>query len=117
MNNIRENEMSGNLKKDTGFSFQNLLYVRFIVEKRYRVDSVAEKMGIHKDTLYRYVRGENHFPIDKLPRLIEATEDTSFIEYLFQDTKYIVIPKPDKSTLRTMDNLTSLFSSIKRSEK
>ena len=60
-----------NITRNKGF--QSLLYVNFIVKKKYRVEVIAQIMGYHKDTLYKWIRGERPFPIDEVPNLVKST--------------------------------------------
>jgi len=91
---------------------QNLLYVNFIVKKKYRVDVVAQIMGRHKDTLYKWVRGEHPFPVDEIPNLTKATEDTEYLEYLCDRAGYSLMPKiKDKGTARTFSHMVKVLLS------
>lgn len=82
-----------NLKNVKKFTFQNLIYLNFIVKKKYRVDACAEKMGVHLDSLYRWIRGEKPFPIDRLSDLVNATEDTELLEYFTDPCGFTLLPK------------------------
>jgi len=104
--------MAVNLKSDTGFSFQNLLYSKFILKHHHRVDSTSDSMGIHKDTLYRKIRGENDFKIDELPALLNATNDIEYINFLLRDTNFIAIPKPDKRFEKMLSELAKNLLAI-----
>jgi len=73
--------------------FQSLLYVNFHIKKKYRVDAVAEKMGLHHDTLYKYANGTNVFPVDQLAPLTIATGDTEYLEYILDMCGYTLLPK------------------------
>jgi len=88
--------MAVHLKSDKGFTFQNLLYSKFILKRHHRVEPVSDLLKIHKDTLYRKIRGDSEFRIDELPALLNATNDIEYINYLLRDTNFIAIPKPDK---------------------
>lgn len=67
--------MNSNLNSSPISGFSALLYVNFIIKKKYRVDAVAKDMQIATDTLYRYVRGENVMPPDRIIDLVKATGD------------------------------------------
>lgn len=101
-----------NLKNGGNFGFQSLMYVNFIVKKKYRVDETAKKMNIHKDTLYRYIRGENPFPIDLIPSLVKATEDIEYIEFFTESCGLSLIPKiKDKGTAKMFSQMARLIQS------
>ena len=69
-------------------------------------------MGIHKDSLYRWVRGDKPFPIDKLPDLINATEDVEFLEYLADQCSYSLIPKiGNRKTAEIMNQMAKVMLS------
>ena len=68
--------MQSNLNCASISGFSALLYVNFIIKKKYRVDAVAREMQIATDTLYRYIRGENVVPPDRIIDLIKATGDS-----------------------------------------
>lgn len=61
--------------------FSSLLYVNFVIKKKYRIDDVAKEMRIATDTLYRYVRGENIIPPDRIIDLVRATGDIEYLEF------------------------------------
>ena len=102
----------GNLNNKGRSGFQSLLYVNFIFKKKYRVDDTAQKMGIHKDTLYKWVRGENPFPIDQLTNLVKATGDLDFLEYFCEPCGYSLIPKiKDKGTAKMFSQMARIMQS------
>jgi hypothetical protein len=49
-----------------------MMYVSFIIKKKYRVDETAKKMEISKDSLYRYIRGETIIPPDRIKNQRQA---------------------------------------------
>jgi hypothetical protein len=69
-----------------------LLYVNFIIKKKYRTDDVAKEMRIATDTLYRYVRGEHVMPPDRIIDLIKATGDIEYLEFFCDPCGYVAIP-------------------------
>jgi len=83
----------GNLNNSGNLGFSSLLYVNFIIKKKYRVDEVAKEMQIATDTLYRYVRGENIIPPDRIIDLIKATHDLDYLEFFSDPVGYLVIQK------------------------
>ena len=104
--------MEGNLKMVKRIGFQNLLYVRFIIEKRYRVDEVARKLDIHKDTLYRWIRGDNPFPIDQLPHLVKATDDPIYLKYLAREAGFSLVEQvKDKKTAEAISRIADILIS------
>ena len=104
--------MSVNLRIRAVSSLQCLLYTNFIIKKKYRVETVAEKMGVSKDTLYRWIRGNRLFPADRLPDLSNATEDLEYIEFILDECNLTPIPKiRDKSTAKIFFQLMKLMQS------
>ena len=102
----------GNLNNKGRNGFQSLLYVNFIVRKKYRVDETAKKMGIHKDTLYRWIRGDNPFSVDYLGDLVKATGDLDFLEYFCEPCGYSLIPKiKDKGTAKMFSQMARIIQS------
>jgi hypothetical protein len=85
MNNINGTQISG---------FSALLYVNFIIKKKYRVDFVAKEMRIATDTLYRYIRGENIIPPDRIIDLIQATKDIEYLDFFCEPIGYLAVPAP-----------------------
>lgn len=73
--------------------FQSLMYVNFVIKKKYRVDDIAHKMDIATDTLYRYVRGENIIPPDRIIDLIKATRDFEYLDFFCDPVGCIAIPQ------------------------
>lgn len=90
---VKEFDVANNLKNSSSYRFSNHLYYIFIHQKKYRVDLIAERMNIHRDSLYRWIRGDKPFPIDQLPNLVNATEDASFLDYFADQCNYTLIPK------------------------
>jgi len=91
---------------------QCLLYTNFVIKGKYPVDSVAEKMGIHRDTLYKWIEGVNLFPADRLAPLVVATGDPEYLEYILDKCGYAVLPKiRDKKAAETMIQMAKVFMS------
>ena len=84
--------MSSNLNGSSISGFSALLYVNFIIRKKYRVDTVAKEMQIATDTLYRYVRGENVIPPDRIVDLVRATKDLEYLEFFCEPCGFIPVP-------------------------
>jgi len=106
-----------NLNNSPNYGFQALLYYRFIIEKTYRVDDISKAMNIHKDTLYRYVRGENKFPIDQISSLVNATKDLRYLEYFCDPCGYTLLPKiKDKTTVKVISNIAKILQSAVEEE-
>ena len=102
--------MEGNLKNRDDQRFRALLYYRFHIEDKYPVDAVAEKMGIHKDTLYRWINGTNTFPANEIINLVVATGDISYLEFLADKCGYAIIPKiKDKRTAEAVLLIARIF--------
>lgn len=91
----------GNLKMTSNSGFQCLLYTNFRIKKKYSVDSIAQNMGIHKDTLHKWIYGKNLFPADRIASLTKATRDLDYLEYVCNQCDYTAMPKiKDKNTAR-----------------
>lgn len=85
--------MNNNLNSSPISGFSALLYYSFIIRKKYRVDAVAKEMQIATDTLYRYVRGENIMPPDRIVDLVRATGDIEILEFFCDPCGFIPIQK------------------------
>ena len=104
--------MTVNIKMSKKFGFQYLLYVRFIIEKRYRVDAVAQNMKIHRDTLYKWIRGENAFPIDQLPNLTKATSDCEHLNYLAGEAGFTIMERvKDQKVAKVVSRIAQALNS------
>lgn len=104
--------MAGNLKNNGAFGFQSLMYINFITKKKYRVDSIAKKMEISRDTLYRYVRGELLMPADRIADLIRATQDVEYLEFFCDALDCVPIPKiKDRATASTLSQMVKVMQS------
>lgn len=84
--------------------FTVLMYHHFILKKKYRVDDVARDMRIATDTLYRYVRGENVIPPDRVADLIRVTGDVDFLDFFCEPSGYVPVPAVKAKV--TTDTLT-----------
>ena len=84
--------MNSNLNSSPIPGFSALLYYHFIIKKRYRVSDVAKEMRIADDTLYRYIRGENVMPPDRVVDLILATHEVEFLEFYTEPCGYAAVP-------------------------
>lgn len=95
-----------------------LLYCNFILKKKYSVDSVAQKMGIHKDTLYKYINGTHIFPAERLIGLTLATDDYEYLDYIADQCNRAIIPKiKDKKTAEAMIQMAKIFLSATNGNK
>ncbi|MBA7465150.1 hypothetical protein ES707_00312 [subsurface metagenome] len=104
--------MSVNLKISGISGFNCLMYTNFIIRKKYSVETVAEKMGISKDSLYRWIRGNRLFPADRLSDLTNATEDFDYIDFILSECGLTAIPRiKDKSTLKMFTQMVKLMQS------
>jgi len=74
--------------------FRTLLYYKFIYLKLYRVDEIAEKMGMDSPvTLYKYIGGQYSFPVDLVGKLYNATGDVEFLNFILNDTGQMLTPR------------------------
>lgn len=83
--------MNNNLNSSSISGFSALLYVNFIIKKKCRVDAVAKEMQIATDTLYRYIRGENIIPPDRVVDLIRTTGDVEYLEFFCEPCGYVPV--------------------------
>lgn len=113
--------MNSNLNKVRNRGLQNLLYVNFVVKKKYRVDTVAQIMGYHKDTLYKWIRGERPFPVDEISNLTNSTGDPEYLEYLANRSGFTLLPIiKDKATAKMFTHMVVILQSalnLKEEEK
>ena len=104
--------MAVNLKISGISGFNCLMYTNFIIRKKYSVETIAEKMGISKDSLYRWIRGNRLFPADRLSDLTNATEDFDYIDFILSECGLAAIPRiKDKSTLKMFTQMVKLMQS------
>lgn len=73
--------------------FRTLLYYKFTYTKAYRVDEVADKMGIPAITFYKYISGQMSFPVDLVAKLYNATGDMEFLNFILNDTPLMLTPR------------------------
>jgi hypothetical protein len=73
--------------------FRSLLYHKFIYLKLYRVDEVADRMGLAPDTFYKYMQGQYSFPVDLVGKLYRATGDIEFLNFILNDTDQMLTPR------------------------
>ena len=106
--------MQGNLFPSQLSGFPVLMYYKFINKKQYRVDETADKMRIAPDTLYRYIRGENIMPADRIIDLIRATGDVEFLEFFCEPCGYVPVPivkgKPAGATIAKDQIMLSILN-------
>ena len=104
--------MNGNLKISGISGFNCLLYTNFIIKKKYDVATVAEKMGISKDSLYRWIRGNRLFPADRISDLTNATDDFEYLDLVLSECGLTTVPKiKDKHTAKMFFQLMKLMES------
>ncbi len=84
--------MNNNLNGSQISGFSALLYVNFIIRKKHRVDAVAKEMQIATDTLYRYIRGENVIPPDRVVDLVKATGDAEYLDFFCEPCGFAAVP-------------------------
>jgi len=108
--------MDGKRKDYIEDGFRSLLIQKFYGERKYTVDGIAEKMGLHKDTLYKWIAGRDsdgkkrHFPIDMIPTLVNATGDSDFLKYLCRPCGMMVLPEiKDKTTLKMFTHMAEIM--------
>ena len=74
--------------------FQQLLFRKFLYERHWRVDEIAQKLNVGRSTMYRWIDGEAHFPVDLVGMLTIVTGDRDFIDFVLQGTGYTLAPLP-----------------------
>lgn len=94
--------------------FSSLMYVIFVIEKKFRVDDTAKEMRVATDTLYRYIRGENIIPPDRIIDLINVTKETRFLQFFCEPTGHLAIPaitaKPSTKGIRLKEIKLSIIN-------
>lgn len=78
--------------KFTGF--QQLLYRKFLIERRWRVDEIAQLLGVDRSTMYQWVDGVRTCPYDIVPHLYLVTQDIDFLTFGLQGTGYTLAKLP-----------------------
>lgn len=74
--------------------FRTLLYYKIIYLKQYRVEDIAEQMGMDSPvTLYKYISGQYSFPVDLVGKLYRATGDIEFLNFILNDTDQMLTPR------------------------
>lgn len=86
--------MNFNLNSSPISGFSSLLYYLLIIKKKYRVSDVAKEMRIADDTLYRYARGENVMPPDRIVDLVLATGESEILDFFCAPCGYAAVPVP-----------------------
>jgi len=90
------------------------MYVIFIIEKKYKVEDTAKEMRIATDTLYRYIRGENIIPPDRIIDLINVTKEIRFLQFFCDPCGYLAIPaitvKPSTRGIRLKEIKLSIIN-------
>ena len=100
-------------KNNKVLGFQSLLYYKFILEKKHRVDTVSKKMGISEDYLYKMIRGEREFPKEKISDLTKATNDNDFNKFFLDPCGLKAIRPPnDKTVEKVLRYIYELLGSV-----
>ncbi len=77
--------------------FQQLLYRLFLLERRWRVDEVAAQLNVGRSTMYAWIDGERHFPVDLIGPLVTITGEIAFLDFILKGTGYTLAPLPEAS--------------------
>ena len=83
--------------------FQTVLYYVFLIEKAFRVDEVAKRMGIRPGTLYSYIEGKRTFPPDRIPDLYRATFERRFLAVLLDSIGVVFFDAPECDSAEPAD--------------
>lgn len=75
--------------------FQQLLYRKFLQERRWRVDEIAQQLNVGRSTMYAWIDGERQFPVDLVGMLATITGDTDFLDFVLIGTGYTLAPLPE----------------------
>jgi len=92
--------------------FQSLLYYIFIQEKRYRVDEMAEALGISPQYFYDIIEGKGYCPPDLIAKLIKLTHDKDIVDFFLKDAGLVAVPISKAE--ETKKNLYDAFLRIPR---
>jgi hypothetical protein len=69
-------------------------------------------MGIHSDTLHKWINGTKLFPADRLASLVIATDDVEYLECILDECDMTPIPKiKDKHTAKMFAQMVKLMQS------
>ena len=74
--------------------FQQLLYRKFLLERRWRVEEIAHQLNVGRSTMYAWIDGERTFPVDLVGLLSRVTGDHEFVEFVVRDTGFTLAPLP-----------------------
>jgi len=107
---------NNNLKNSPNFRFYNLLYLNFVVLNKDSVDECAKHWHpkpIHRDTLYKKIRGKNPFTVDDLPGLIKSTQRIEYLEFIANQCGYAVVPLiKNKQVKKLMNHVADVLQSL-----
>jgi hypothetical protein len=81
---------------------QGLLYYVFLIEKSFRVDVVAEKIGCAASTIYDFAEGRRALTVSFLIRLFLSMRDTRLLDLILKPCGMTAVPiaDPDAPTVR-----------------
>lgn len=74
--------------------FQGLLYYVLLIEKKFAVPELAEKIGIAPSTLYDFAEGRRALPASYVRKLYQATGDVRFLDAVLKPCGMTSSPKP-----------------------
>lgn len=81
--------MSSHYPSENTQGFASVLYVVFIVEKKFRVDAIAPQLDVSPSTLYEYIRGSRVFPPDLIAPLFRATRERRFLSFFLDEAEVV----------------------------
>lgn len=91
-------------------SFQGLLNYIFYFEGKFKVEEIADRIGIKPASLYEYIQGRRYFPPDLIPKLFEATKDRRFLEFFLKPLNMVAVSIAEASRNPKSKNLTLLLA-------
>lgn len=92
---LREEDTDVTYPSENTQGFASLLYVMFVLEKRYAVKEVAPQLDVSPSTLYDYVRGARVFPPDLIAPLYNATNDRRVLAFFLDECGVTFHPLPE----------------------
>ena len=78
---------------DRGQDFANLVYTVLIVEKKWPLKEVAERMDMQYATLHARLHQRVMFSPEEIKALIHAAPDVRFISYFLEGSQFVAVDK------------------------
>lgn len=86
--------------------FQGLLYYVLLIEKKFLVPEIAEKIGVAPSTLYDFAEGRRALPAAYVRKLYQATGDIRFLDAILKPCGMACSPIPESDAPPAHESLT-----------